>query len=416
MPPNKRRCDRWNRVRSWYFRPACRRLCYGRGRHRSPESVWWARHRLRTTRRVRSYSEWTSLPWIGDAGFADALNCCVREQRIDTVFTAASGGLADAAGAAAENGAQSPAGGGASPGQPSWRTIADITTLRQVPCRSAGTRGRTAVGSPHAAAATGGSGAAVSTGPGRMRLSETRSAGRDLPLDAAGRHCGDRLFVGPIRGRAGVSFTPLRNWQVALVDPGEPKKCIRESRPWIEVFDEAPMDEIFDAFRMNLAPFQGGVNYSRYTLEPGRIQVLQPRAASQRRTFGRTTYAGEVALSISMETTRSNRCGRTSCRGGVLFVRAAGSSSTTIAGHLVMGPGPRPTNSARMFKRECDGGIRRGRSVVCAALWGRLLTCAPIGNRRNERGLATRAQDGILPHNPIFAYVRRRARIFIRSR
>jgi hypothetical protein len=35
-------------------------------------------------------------------------------------------------------------------------------------------------------------------------------------------------------------------------------------------------------------------------------------------------------------------------------------------------------------------------------VWGRLLTlltCAPIANRRKQRGLATRAQDNILPHN-----------------
>src|ERR1700690_451579 len=32
-------------------------------------------------------------------------------------------------------------------------------------------------------------------------------------------------------------------------------------------------------------------------------------------------------------------------------------------------------------------------------LWGRLLTCAPIGNRRRLRGLTTRAQDVILPDN-----------------
>jgi hypothetical protein len=33
------------------------------------------------------------------------------------------------------------------------------------------------------------------------------------------------------------------------------------------------------------------------------------------------------------------------------------------------------------------------------SMWGRLLTCAPIANRGKQRGLETRAQDGILPHN-----------------
>jgi hypothetical protein len=38
--------------------------------------------------------------------------------------------------------------------------------------------------------------------------------------------------------------------------------------------------------------------------------------------------------------------------------------------------------------------------TVSFELWGRLETCAPIANRRKLRGLTTRAQDGILPHNP----------------
>jgi hypothetical protein len=35
-------------------------------------------------------------------------------------------------------------------------------------------------------------------------------------------------------------------------------------------------------------------------------------------------------------------------------------------------------------------------------MWGRLLTCAPIANRRKPGGLATRAQDDILPHYLVF--------------
>jgi hypothetical protein len=34
------------------------------------------------------------------------------------------------------------------------------------------------------------------------------------------------------------------------------------------------------------------------------------------------------------------------------------------------------------------------------SVWGRLLTCAPIVNRRKQRGLTTRAQDNILDNHP----------------
>src|ERR1017187_8004732 len=65
-----------------------------------PSSLIWARRASEYGIRVvgasslahdparRNYSEWISLPWIGDADFEDALSCCVREQKIDAVFTA----------------------------------------------------------------------------------------------------------------------------------------------------------------------------------------------------------------------------------------------------------------------------------------------------------------------------------------
>jgi hypothetical protein len=37
-------------------------------------------------------------------------------------------------------------------------------------------------------------------------------------------------------------------------------------------------------------------------------------------------------------------------------------------------------------------------------MWGRLETCAPIGNRRKLRGLTTHAQEAILPHTKLTDY------------
>lgn len=64
-----------------------------------PSSVLWAKHATESGLRVvgasslahdparTNYSEWILLPWIGDTNFASALNCCVRDQNIDVVFT-----------------------------------------------------------------------------------------------------------------------------------------------------------------------------------------------------------------------------------------------------------------------------------------------------------------------------------------
>jgi hypothetical protein len=61
------------------------------------------------------------------------------------------------------------------------------------------------------------------------------------------------------------------------------------------VFDHAPMDEIFEAFRMNLAPFHGLVNYSR-TRSSDAASLYSSAHYFTTEDFGRTAYTGEIAL------------------------------------------------------------------------------------------------------------------------
>ena len=64
-----------------------------------PPSLVWARHASSNGIRIvgassrlhdpaqANYTEWTSLPWVGDADFSSALCRCLVEKQIDTVFT-----------------------------------------------------------------------------------------------------------------------------------------------------------------------------------------------------------------------------------------------------------------------------------------------------------------------------------------
>ena len=73
------------------------------------------------------------------------------------------------------------------------------------------------------------------------------------------------------------------------------------------VFDEAPMDDIFDAFRMNLAPFLGLANYARERSEEAAFRYAHEHYFTTE-DFGRTAYAGEIAL-LHIDGNHSLGCG-----------------------------------------------------------------------------------------------------------
>ncbi len=271
-----------------------------------PSSLMWARHATESGLRVvgasslahdparTKYAEWISLPWIGDSSFAAALNCCVREQNIDVVFT------------------EHPV---------VWRTLRELLPkmtrkirLEAQPWaaelsdyRAFRDIARSFLRAPLELAAAG------SPEP-LMHLPQLAALVRMFQL-APGQcdhpklealiaifrwmPAGDIVEIGSLWGRSATALAFLaRHYRIGnllCVDPWRTEE-VHQGIPAVDtVFDEAPMDDIFEAFRMNLAPFQGIANYAR-----ARSEEAASRYASERyfttEDFGRTAYTGEIAL------------------------------------------------------------------------------------------------------------------------
>jgi hypothetical protein len=271
-----------------------------------PSSVMWARRASEAGIRVvgasslthdparPSYSEWTSLPWIGDANFAEALNCCVREQNIDAVFT------------------EHPV---------VWKTLRELLPkmarkirLEAEPWEAelSDYRGYrdiaekfhreplqlAAAGSPEPPMLLPQLAALVrlfQLVPGQCdhaKLETLAAIFRWMPI-------GDIVEIGSLWGRSAVALAFLsRHYRIGnllCVDPWRAEE-IHQGIPAVDaVFDDAPMDDIFEAFRMNLGPFQGTVNYSRSrSNEAASLYSSTPCFTTE--DLGRTTYTGEIAL------------------------------------------------------------------------------------------------------------------------
>src|SRR5271155_3866461 len=272
-----------------------------------PASVMWARHASESGIRVvgasslthdparPNYSEWISLPWIGDADFADALNCCVREQNIDAVFTAHPvvwqtlrellpkmarkvrleaeqpwatelsdyRGYRDIAARFHREPLQLAASGRPEPPMPLTRLAALIRLFQLVPGQC-----------------------------DHVKLEALAAIFRWMPP-------GDIVEIGSLWGRSAIALAFLsRHYRIGkllCVDPWRAEE-VHQGIPAVDaVFDDAPLDDIFEAFRMNLAPFRGTVNYSRLrSNETAPLYSRTPCFTTE--DFGRTTYTGEIAL------------------------------------------------------------------------------------------------------------------------
>jgi hypothetical protein len=271
-----------------------------------PSSLMWARHATESGLRVVgasslahdpariNYSEWISLPWIGDSGFAAALNCCVRDQNIDAVFT------------------EHPV---------VWRTLRDLlpkltrkVQLEAQPWaaelwdyRNFRDIARAFLHAPLELAAAG------SPEP-LMHLTQLAALVRlfqlvpgqcDHPkleaLTAIFRWMppGDIVEIGTLWGRSAVALAFLaRHYRIGnllCVDPWRTEELHQGITAVDAVFDEAPMDEIFEAFRMNLAPFQGMANYARQRSEKAAFRYAHEHYFTTE-DLGSTGYTREIAL------------------------------------------------------------------------------------------------------------------------
>lgn len=272
-----------------------------------PSSLLWARHASESGIRVvgasslahdparPNYSEWTFLPWIGDADFADQLNCCVLERNIDAVFTAHPvvwhrlRELLPKMARKVRLEAEQPWTAELS----EYRGYRDIAAsfLREPLQLAAAGCPEPALPLPQLAALV----RLFQLVPGQCdhpKLEALTAIFRWMPP-------GDIVEIGSLWGRSAVALAFLsRHYNIGkllCVDPWRSEE-IHQGIPAVDaVFDHAPLDEIFEAFRMNMAPFQGLVNYSR---TPSSHAAHRYSAAHYFTTedFGRTAYSGEIAL------------------------------------------------------------------------------------------------------------------------
>jgi hypothetical protein len=272
-----------------------------------PNALTWARHASKNGVRVvgasslthdparPNYDEWAWLPWIGGDDFSTALGRCLAEQRINAVFTSHPvvwSVLRDLLPKI------SPA-VGLEPVEPWAADLGDYRAYRDMAARFAS--------DPLELAASG------DPMPG-MPLPKLAALVRlfqlvpgqcdDNKLEAliaifAHMPPGDVVEIGSLWGRSAVALAFLSAHyaigNLLCVDPWL-KQEIRQGIPQLDaVFEEAPLEEIFEAFRINLAPFAGRANYSR-ALSKDASEIYARERCFTTEDFGRTDYVGAIAL------------------------------------------------------------------------------------------------------------------------
>jgi hypothetical protein len=272
-----------------------------------PSSLTWARRASESGIRVvgasslvhdparPNYSEWIFLPWIGDADFADAFNCCVQEQNIDGVFTAHPvvwRKLRDLVSKMARN-IRLEAGEPWTAELLEYRGYRDIAAMfhRDPLQLAAAGIPKPLMSLPQLAALV----RLFQLVPGQCdhpKLEALAAICRWMP-------CGDIVEIGSLWGRSAIALAFLaRHYRIGnllCVDPWRTEE-LHQGIPAVDaVFDAAPIDDIFEAFRMNLAPFQGLVNYSRSRSSDAAATYSSAHCFTTE-DFGRTSYAGKIAL------------------------------------------------------------------------------------------------------------------------
>jgi hypothetical protein len=299
-----------------------------------PDALTWARHASNTGVRIvgasslehdpawQSYPEWTSLPWIGDCGFSTALSQCLTERRIDTVFTPHAvvwSVLRELLPRVSPEVSLEPA-------EPWAADLADYRAYRDVAARFTLTGLSLAAGGDPAACMPASKLAALvrmfQLAPGQC--DDTKLEG----LVAIFRHmpAGDIVEIGTFWGRSAVALAFLANHyrtgNLLCVDPWR-KEDLRQGIPQLDaVFGDTPMEEIFEAFRINLAPFSSHANYCRARSEDAAAVYAAERCFTTE-DFGRTDYTGQIAL-LHIDGNHALDAVRSDIRAWTRFVRPEG--------------------------------------------------------------------------------------------
>jgi len=199
---------------------------------------------------------------------------------------------------------------------------------------------------------------------------------------------GDIVEIGSLWGRSAAALAFLsRNFETGkllCVDPWEAEELWQGIVEVDSSFGRIPIEEVFDAFRMNLAPFAGLVNYARMrSVDAASIYGTPCCFATE--DFGRTTYTGRIALlhidgNHALDAVRSDISlwGKWVRRGGwIVFDDYCWS----------FGGGPRI--AANEFCREFDGSLAGG-FVAGGALFlrvARRLSRGPLPLQQGQHGL-----------------------------
>lgn len=272
-----------------------------------PSSLSWAQHASEAGLRVvgasslthdparESYSEWAILPWIGDADFTNDLSRCLNEKQIDAVFTphpVVWGALRDLLPKLAPKVHLESE-------RPWTAELADYRGHRNIATRfhdqPLGVAGSACLAPPLAIPQLAALIRLFQLTPGEcdyQKLEALAAIFRDLPP-------GDLVEIGSLWGRSAVALAFLaRHYRIGnllCVDPWQTEE-LRQGIPDVDAaFEGLPMQEVFEAFCMNLAPFNGSVNYSRTRSREAAFTYATEHCFSTEE-FGFTSYSGEIAL------------------------------------------------------------------------------------------------------------------------
>ncbi len=298
-----------------------------------PTSLVWARHASGNGIRIvgasslphdparANYPEWASLPWLGDADFPDALRRCLIEKHIDTVFTSHPVvwfRLRELLPKIAPDARLEPE-------QPWAAELSDYREYRVIAARLK--RDPLEVGSGDSAP--------------RMPLIKLAALVRlfqlvpgqcdDAKLEALvaifrRMPPGDLVEIGSLWGRSAVALAFLANHykigSLLCVDPWQSAEIHQGIAAVDAVFDDVPLEEIFEAFRINLAAFEGSVNYAR-SRSADAASTYGAGSSFFTEDFGRTLYSGEIAL-LHIDGNHALEAVRTDIAAWRSFVRPGG--------------------------------------------------------------------------------------------
>jgi len=299
-----------------------------------PDALTWARHASKNGIRIvgasslandparPSYSEWAVLPWIGERDFPTVLGCCLTERGIETIFTAHPvvwSLLRELLPKVSPDVSLVPV-------EPWAADLADYRAYRDIAERFNSHALRLAASGDHAPLMSLPKLAAL------VRMFHlTPGQCNDNKLEAMVgifRHMpkGDVVEIGALWGRSAVALAFLaRHYRIGnllCVDPWR-KEDLRQGIPQLDaVFGDAPMEEIFEAFRVNLASFVGQTNYSRASSKAA-AEIYGSERSFTTEDFGRTDYAGEIAL-LHIDGNHALEAVRSDIRAWQRFVRPGG--------------------------------------------------------------------------------------------